>query len=285
VELNGAVAIVTGAAGGLGRAIAEAYAARGARVAAVDVLEDMLLETAGEIGSAGGTVLAIPTDATDPPQVDAMVAQAERELGPIDILVNCAGSLSAIGPVWEVDHERWWHDVTVNLCATFLCCRAVVKRMIERRQSPLNPARRRGGGGGYVLNMVGGGVGDPHAYTTGYACSKAGVMRLTEGLAQEAKKHGVKVFAMQPGAVRTAMTEFIMNSPEGRKWRPTFKRIFEEGRDAPADLVVNLALELVSGKFDSLTGRYFDAKRDLNEILENADAIIEEDGLTLRLRK
>ncbi len=271
MELNDAVAIVTGAAGGLGRAIAEAYAARGARVAAVDVLEDMLLETAEEIGSAGGTVLAIPTDATDPPQVDAMVAQAERELGPIDILVNCAGSLSAIGPMWEVDHERWWHDVTVNLCGTFLCCRAVVKGMVER-------------GGGYVLNMVGGGVGDPHAYTTGYACSKAGVMRLTEGLAQEAKEHGVKVFAIQPGAVRTAMTEFIMDSPEGRKWRPTFKNIFEKGRDAPPDLVVNLALELVSGKLDALTGRYFDARRKLAEILKNADAIIKEDRLTLRLR-
>ncbi|MFQ5809363.1 MAG: SDR family NAD(P)-dependent oxidoreductase [Armatimonadota bacterium] len=272
MELNGAVAIVTGAARGLGRAIAEAYAARGARVALVDVLEDVLRDTAGEMAEAGGTVLAIPTDVTDAAQVDAMVAAAEETLAPTDILVNCAGSLSAIGPVWEVDRERWWHDVTVNLRGTFLCCRAVVKGMIER-------------GGGYVLNMVGGGVGDPHAYTTGYACSKTGVMRLTEGLAKEAQEHGVKVFAMQPGAVLTAMTEFIMNSPEGRKWRPTFKDIFEKGRDAPPDLVANLAVALVSDEFDALTGRLFDARADLDEILESAGAIVEDDRMTLRLRR
>jgi len=94
----------------------------------------------------------------------------------------------------------------------------------------------------------------------------------------------VKVFAMQPGAVRTAMTEFIMHSAEGRKWRPTFRDIFEKGRDASPDLIVNLALRLVSGNFDALTGRYFDAKRDVAEILADADAIIGEDRMTLRLR-
>lgn len=271
MELNGAVAIVTGAARGLGRAIAEAYAARGARVAIVDVLADQLLHTAGGIEEAGGVVLPIPADVTVVSEVDAMVATAEHELGPVDILVNCAGSLSAIGPVWEVDHERWLHDVTVNLCGTFLCCRAVVKGMVER-------------GRGYVLNMVGGGVGDPHAYTTGYACSKAGVMRLVEGMAREAQQHGVKVFAMQPGAVRTAMTEFIMESPEGKKWRPGFKDIFEKGRGAAPELIVKLALGLVSGKADRLTGRYFDATRDFEETIRNSDPILEKDLLTLRLR-
>lgn len=270
MELKGAVAIVTGGARGLGRAIAEAYADRGVRVAIVDLLEDQLRQTAEEMKRGGAAVLPVPTDVTVASQVEAMAAQVKEKLGPVDILVNCAGSLSAIGPVWEVDYERWFRDVTVNLYGTFLCCRAVVKDMIERKS-------------GYILNMVGGGVGDPHAYTTGYASSKAGVMRLTEGLAKEAAPHGVKVFAMQPGAVRTAMTKFIMESPEGRKWRPTFSRLFEESRDVPSALVARLAVDLVSGRADLLTGRYFDARYDFGALVKDIDNIINEDRFTLRL--
>ena len=272
MELKGAVAIVTGGARGLGRAIAEAYADRGARVAIVDLLKDRLRQTAEQMERSGAVVLPVPVDVTVVSQVEAMATKVREKLGPVDVLVNCAGSLSAIGPVWEVDHKRWFQDVTVNLYGTFLCCRAVVRHMIERKF-------------GYILNMVGGGVGDPHAYTTGYACSKTAVMRLTEGLAKEAAPQGVKVFAMQPGAVLTAMTKFIMESPEGRKWRPTFSKIFEQGRDAPPALVAKLAVELVSGKADLLTGRYFDARYDLEAVVKDTDAILSQDRLTLRLRK
>ncbi|KPJ59206.1 MAG: hypothetical protein AMS15_07150 [Planctomycetes bacterium DG_23] len=270
MQLKGAVAIVTGGARGLGRAIAEAYAERGAQVAIVDLLKDTLQETARDMEKGGAMVLPVPADVTVASQVEEMAGRVKEKLGPVDILVNCAGSLSAIGPVWEVAPERWFRDVTVNLYGTFVCCRAVIKDMIERKF-------------GYILNMVGGGVGDPHAYTTGYACSKTGVMRLTEGLAREAAPFGVKVFAMQPGPVLTAMTKFIMESPEGRKWRPTFSSIFEEGRDAPAALVAQLAVNLVSGEADALTGRYFDARRDFEAILKDAESILRDDRFTLRI--
>jgi NAD(P)-dependent dehydrogenase (short-subunit alcohol dehydrogenase family) len=272
MDLKGAVTMVTGGARGLGRAIAEAFVKRGAKVAIIDLLKDELLHTAKEMKSGGAMVLPVVTDVTIGSQVEEMVAQVKEKLGPIDILVNCAGSLSAIGPVWEVDPERWFRDVTVNLYGTFLCCHAVIKDMIERKF-------------GYILNMVGGGVGDPHTYTTGYACSKTGVMRLTEGLAIEAAPSEVKVFAMQPGPVLTAMTKFIMESPEGKKWRPTFSKIFEEGRDAPAALIAKLAVHLVSGKADRLTGRYFDARWDFEAIVKETDSILHDDRLTLRLLK
>jgi len=272
MELKDAVAIVTGGAGSLGRAIARAYVQRGAHVAIADLSADQLDQAARDIGVPGARIAAVRTDVTRAEDVEALAAQARDTLGPVDILVNCAGSLSGIGPVWEVDHERWLRDVAVNLCGTFLCCRAVVKDMIERGQ-------------GYVLNMVGGGVGDPHAYTTGYASSKAGVMRLTEGLAKEAAPHGVKVFAMHPGTVLSDMTRFIMESPEGKKWRPTFKSIFDQGRDDPAALVAQLAVGLVSGDADRLVGRYFDARRDLDETVRRTDQIVAEDLLTLRLRR
>jgi 3-oxoacyl-[acyl-carrier protein] reductase len=258
MELNGAVAVVTGGARGLGKAIVEAYAARGARVAIVDVLEGQLQKTSTEMKDAGMIALPIVTDITVVSQVDAMVTRVQNELGPVDILVNNAGTFSVIGPVWEVDHERWFRDVRTNLYGSFLVCRAVVKGMVARKR-------------GYVINVVSsGGV--------------TGLMRLTEGLAKETQGHGVKVFAIAPPAILTDMTRFIMDDPGGKKWRPGFSRIFEEGRDSPPELVANLAVQLVSGRADRLTGRYFLVKQDFDEIIERTDEIISKDLLTLRLR-
>ena len=272
MTLNGSVAIVTGAARGVGRCIAEAYAAQGARVALVDILGDELQQTAKYMADGGATVLAAPTDVTDVAQVDATVAKVEDELGPIDVHVNCAGTFSYIGPVWEADPERWFRDVRVNLYGGFLCCRAVMKRMVERQR-------------GYVINIVSsGGVGDPHPYSTSYASSKTGLMRLTEGLAKEAAEHGVKVFALAPPAILTEMTKFIMDDPGGKTWRPSFGRIFEEGRDHSPEEVADWAVKLVSGRADALTGRYFLVTRDFDEVVGQAERILEEDLMTLRIR-
>jgi len=265
------VAIITGSARGIGREIALAYAARGVRVALADVLEGELANTATEIKRAGGVALAMPTDVTNPQQAGALIEGAEHEFGVPQVLVNCAGRLSNIGPLWEADPERWWRDVTVNLRGTFLCCRSVVRRMAER-------------GGGYVLNMAGGGVDDPHAYTSAYACSKVAVLRLTEALAKEAQPLGIRAFAMQPPVVLTEMVRFIADSPEGRKWRPGFRGILKEGPE-PMGAIVGLALRLLSGEFDSLSGRYFEAVSDLDATLAQAEAIGRDDRLVLRIRR
>ncbi len=272
VELTGAVAVVTGAARGIGRAIAEAYAAHGACVAVCDILDAELRETASDLGQSGATVLAIPVDVTEVAQVEGMVATVEQELGPIDIHVNNAGTFSTIGPVWEADPAKWFRDIRVNLYGSFLCSRAVVRRMVER-------------GRGYVINIVSsGGVGDPHPYSTSYASSKAGLMRLTEGLAAEAADHGVKVFAVAPPAILTEMTKFIMEDPGGRKWRPGFGRAFGDGRGHPPTLVADLCVKLVSGHADRLTGRYFLATKDFDEIIADTEAILRDDRMTLRIR-
>ncbi len=271
MELNGAVAVVTGAARGIGRAIAMAYGERGAHVAIVDILADELARTTEELKAAGGRVMPILADVTKVAEVDAMVDQVEQVLGPIDIQVNNAGTFSYIGPVWEAEPKRWFHDIRVNLYGSFLCCRAAVRRMLERQR-------------GYVINIVGGGVGDPHPYSTSYACSKAGLMRLTEGLAREVEPHGVKVFAVAPPAVDTAMTRFIMEDPGGAKWRPGFRRIFEEHRDHPPELVAELCVKLISGRADSLSGRYFPATRSFDEIVGQAATILKDDLMTLRIR-
>ena len=273
MELDGAVVIVTGAARGLGRAIAEGFASRGAKVALVDILEDEVRTAAAAMEDAGWSVLPVVTDTTDAGQVAAMAKQVTAEMGPADVLVNNAGTFSVIGPVWEAEAEQWLRDVRTNLYGSFLCCREVVKGMVARQA-------------GYVINIVSsGGVGDPHPYSTSYACSKTGLMRLTEGLAKEAEPYGVKVFAVGPPAIRTAMTEFIMDDPGGRKWRPNFSEIFEQGRDTPPEAVAGFIVKLVSGKADRLTGRYFNPKLDFDEIVADAERIVAGDLWTLRIRR
>lgn len=272
-DLHGQVALVTGAGRGIGRAIAGRLAAAGVRVALAARSADQLEETAEEIRSAGGAALAVPTDVTDPEAVAALVRRAEAEFGPVDLLVNNAGSFSALGPLWEQDPDRWWTDVTVNLRGPFLGCRAVLPGMIER-------------GRGRIINLIGGGAGTPFAYGSGYGCSKAAVMRLTECLAEELRLAGspVAVFALGPGLVRTALTEYQLHSPEGKRWMSRIERMFEEGKDVPPERAAALAVQLAGGRFDRLTGRAFSIRDDLEALLARQDEILRKDQKTLRFR-
>lgn len=273
VDLKNAVVVVTGAARGVGRAIASAFAADGAQVAMVDLLADPLRQSADELTNEGGQAQPFVADITKPDQVAEMAKQVDDRFGRVDVLVNCAGTFSVIGPVWEIDPELWFRDIQVNLFGSFLVCNALVGQMVEA-------------GSGYVLNVVStGGVGDPHPHCTSYASSKTGLMRLTEGLAAETAESGIKVFAVAPPAVMTDMTRFILNDPGGRRWRPNFARFFEEGKDYPPEAVADLAIALTTGRADALSGRYFDVRDDLEKMIAAADEIVEKDQYTLRIRR
>ena len=216
--MRDAVVVITGAARGIGREIALAFARNGARLALVDILADELGETAAMVAEIGSRALIAPADITDPVAVARFAERVRGNLGTPDVLINNAGTFSVIAPVWEAGPSAWLGDVQVNLGGAFLLCHAFVGGMVES-------------GRGYVVNVVSsGGVGDPHPHCTSYASSKAGLMRLTEGLAAETREHGVKVFAVAPPAVLTHMTRFIMHDPGGRKWRPGFGRLFDAGR-------------------------------------------------------
>src|SRR5579872_638983 len=197
LELNGQTVLITGAGRGIGRAMAQACARAGARVALAARSADQLATVAQEIRSDGGSALGVPTDISDARSVAETVRRVEAEWGPLDLLVNNAAAFQAIGPVWEVEAESWWADVTTNLYGTFLCCHAVLPGMLARDC-------------GRIINVVGGGTGLPFPYGSGYASSKAAVMRLTETLAEELRRAGarVAVFALEPGLVRTAITEY-----------------------------------------------------------------------------
>ena len=191
MELKSAVAIVTGAGRGIGRAIALEFASHGAKVAVVSRNAAQLDEVAGEIAKAGGTALALPADVTNKDAVQRMADTAETELGPIDILVNNAGSYRAMGPVYECPPDAWLNDITVNQYGVFLCSHVVLPKMLPRKQ-------------GYVINIIGGGTATPIKYGSAYGSSKAAVMRFTETPGDGARGHrcdGI-CYEPRPGAHR-----------------------------------------------------------------------------------
>ena len=271
-NLQGQVGIVTGGGRGIGRAIAQGLAADGMAVAVAARSRGELDETVSAITGSGGRAIAVVTDVTDQSSADNLVAATVTAFGHVDLLVNNAGSFAAIGPVWDVDPEVWWRDVTTNLFGSFLCARAVLPHMIDR-------------GRGRIINMSGGGSVAPFEYGSGYACSKAALLRLTDTLAREAAPYGVGVFAMGPGLVRTAMTEFQLESDEGKRWFTRAADWFRDGIDVPPTEAARVAAFIAALPDNLLAGRVLSPAEDLSQVLENADRIIDEDLYTLRLRK
>ena len=256
MELRDKVVIVTGAGSGVGRALALQFGAGGARVVCVARRIGRIEKTAAAVAAEGGEALAVQADVTDIVQVEHMVSQSLDAFGQIDVLFNNAGSFGAIGAVWEVDPELWWHDVTVNLRGTMLCCRAVLPHMRKRDT-------------GILINMAGG---NQIPGGTGYSCSKVGVNRFTELLAKELKhaKSSVLAFIMGPGFVRTEMTEMQIETPEGQKWLPSSKDTVEQGRDRPPEDCARAAVALIRVACPELSGGSFGPDTDFDNVLREA---------------
>jgi len=269
--LTGSVALVTGGGRGLGRAFAEGLAKAGAAVAVTARAADQLAETVGRITAAGGRAIAVPADVTDPHAVERMVATVGERLGPVDLLVNNAGMTTPLGAVWEVEPDAWWRCMESNLRGPFLCSRAVLHGMVARHRGRIiNVASTAG------LRAI------PHY--SAYSTSKAALIRFSETLAAETKPYGVRVFAINPGLVRTAMTEFLAESAEGQRWMPWVREVLATGRDAPPARAVNLVLLLACGRADSLTGRFLNITDDVARLLGRQAEIEQEDLYTMRLR-
>jgi NAD(P)-dependent dehydrogenase (short-subunit alcohol dehydrogenase family) len=270
IDLTGQVAIVTGGGRGIGRAIAIGLASASASVGVVARSEDQITESAGQIAEVGGWAIAVPADVSDPEAVEQMVQEVERVLGPVDLLVNNAGLAGPIGPTWEADPDEWWRCMEVNLRGPMLCSRAVLPGMISR-------------GVGRIVNVASGAGTFAIPYLGAYVTSKTALIRLTEILAAEAAEHGVKVFSIEPGTVRTDMAEYALGSEEGRRWMPWFRDNFEQGRGVPPDHAVRLVILLASGRADALSGRFFTVADDVIELAEQIASGRSDDFLRLRL--
>lgn len=268
-ELEGRVAVVTGAGRGIGRAVALALAQAGARVAALARTQSEIDETVALMKKCDGAQ-AFAVDVTDTSGVRRAMEKVEATLGPVDVLVNNAGQLGRIGPFVESDPSEWWRVLDVNLRGPMLCTRAVLPGMMAR-------------GRGRIVNIASGVL--PYPYLSAYVTSKTALVRFSETLAAETRARGVHVFAIGPGTTRTAMSEHSLTSKEGRQWIPWFGRIFTEKLDVPMERPVRLVVDLASGHADTLSGRYLTVFDDL-AVLRSRTAEIEREGFySLRVRK
>ncbi len=254
-DLSGQVALVTGGGRGIGASIAAELAEAGARVAVSARTPSEIEDTARAIGG-----LAVETDVSRPADVERLVRRVEKELGPVDLLVNNAGisGPSERDGAWSVEVDDWWHVFEVNVLGAYLCSRAVIPGMIER-------------GRGRIVNTGSGAAYLPGSRSSAYSASKAALHRFAEILAGQLEPHGVYVFAISPGLVRTDMTEavFADNSP----W-------------TPPDLAPRLVRVLASGRADALAGRYLHAEHDdVEELIRRAAEIHERDLNAIRLQR
>jgi NAD(P)-dependent dehydrogenase (short-subunit alcohol dehydrogenase family) len=138
---------------------------------------------------------------------------------------------------------------------------------------------------GRIINLAGGGAVAPFPYGSGYASSKAAIVRFSETLAAEAREHGITVYAMDPGLVRTGLTERLMASAAGQEWLPSVGARLTTGRDVPPERVGQLAVFLASVAGDELSGRLIHVDDNLAELARRTAEIQRNDLYVLRLRK
>lgn len=240
MKLKERVAIVTGGARGIGRAIALSFVREGAKVVIIDSDKERLEMLKKEMGKENKEIMVIPCDITKSSNVKEMMDQVHKRFGRIDILVNNAGIIRR-GTIETITEEDWDRVIEVNLKGTFNCCKAVVETMKSQRY-------------GKIVNIssIAGKMGDITS-APGYGPSKAGMDALTKTLARQLAQYGINVNAVAPHAIETEMSaqwsdekrkEIIASIPLGRLGKP--------------EDVANAVLFLASDEASFITGEILD---------------------------
>jgi NAD(P)-dependent dehydrogenase (short-subunit alcohol dehydrogenase family) len=239
--LKGKVAIVTGAARGLGAAIARAYAAEGAKV----VVSDLNSDAAAQVARAIPDAVAIPCDVRKPEDVEALVAQTVKRHGRLDVMVPNAGVAQVI-PLAEMSYAQWREVTSVDLDGVFLCIRYAAPALIA-------------GGGGCIVNMCSITAQAAVPLIASYAASKAGVMSLTQTAAVELRAHNIRVNAILPGFIDTELVKERKRAFEKLLGFPDFDAVIaqKQGRYGTPEEVANLAVFLASDRSRFCTGGAF----------------------------
>lgn len=274
--LDGSVALVTGGGRGLGRVLAMALADAGAAVGLIARSSDQLAESVQLIEAAGGTAAAVSADLSDPDAAAPAVDKLRAELGAVDLLVNNAGIGGPAGPAWEVQEQEWWRTVEVNLRGVTLCCQLVLREMVARRR-------------GRIVNVTSQAGVFRWPLVSAYSVSKAAVIKFTENLGHETKRHGISVFSVHPGLLRIGLSEPALaraapvDSAEGMMhvW---VRRELAAGRGAEPHQAAELLLRIATGELDRLSGRHLSVHDDLDVLLTRTEDVLRDDLYVLSLR-
>lgn len=218
MRCEGKIVLVTGAQRGIGRAVALRFGAEGAHVALNYLDDERAAESAAaEIAGLGRRACAIAADMSKPEEARRLVAEAERRLGPIDVLVNNAGIFPR-APFLELAEAEWDAVLDTNLKGTFVCAQEAARRMVGA------------GRPGVIINLSSGAPYRGGLRSTAYMSSKLGIVGLTRGMARELAPHRIRVNAVAPGVTNTAMprlgnteaalAELARNNPTGRLAEP-----------------------------------------------------------------
>ncbi|MCK9495465.1 MAG: SDR family NAD(P)-dependent oxidoreductase [Dehalococcoidia bacterium] len=247
-KLDGKVALVTGASRGIGEAIAELFAAEGAKVVCAartlkegdHQLEGSLERTVQRIKDAGGEAVAVTADVSSEDDCNRLVEQAEAAFGSVDILVNNA-ALNYYIPIVDYPASRWMRAFAVNVHGPFMLSKAVLPKMIEKKSGAIvsisSGAAIGPGRGPYPGAKASGG--------TMYGASKAALERFTQGLAQEVYEHGVSVTCFSPSQVVPTPGTVFHKLVDG----------LDDPRGEPPEIMAKCALLCASEPLDKITGR------------------------------
>ena len=233
-ELEGQVAIVTGAAQGIGKCIAEFLADDGASVVLADIQHEKAAEVAESIRARGLGADATDVDVREPTSAEEMVDFALRRFGKVDLLVNDAGLDAPPGPAWEISEHHWRQIIDTNLSGAWWCTRAVLPHMKERRS-------------GRIIFISSGSarIGE-HDISVAYNASKAGLIGLTVGLSVHLEPFGILVNAVAPGPTGTGQ-------PMTERQRVAYAEQFPLGLGGP-EPIAHACLYLARGSGDWVSG-------------------------------
>ncbi len=245
--LKDKIAIITGGGRGIGRAIALAYAQEGARLVLASRSAGALEETRALIEQLGSQALVVPTDIRDVESVRALARSAIEHFGSVDVLVNNSGIAGPTKQLWEVTPQEWEETLAVNVTGTFLCCRAFLPHMIERRA-------------GNII-LIGSGTGKkPLKGRTPYAASKMALVGMARTLALETGPYGIRVNVISPGMVEGERIDQMIRKQAAIRGigideaRQVATSETPLGRFVPPIDIANAAVFLASDQAASITG-------------------------------